>query len=356
MGKISRDYGLIAVVMALIIVLTANITYADSVLVQNDGNVPSSWAKAEIDKAKEIGIVPERILGDYGSSITREEFSEVAVSLYEALSGKKAVLQGDNPFTDTQNVKVIIANDLGIVKGIGDGRFAPELMITRQEISVMLYRTLKAARPDINYTYSGMDKYTFVDYDEISSWAREAVGYLYGIGVINGIGESHFSPKGNTTREQAIVLANRMYDKASKANISVIASREGTSRKEAVLRLKLKELLSAEMGKPYKWGGAGPDSYDCSGLVYSLYGKLGISLPRTASAQSKVGILISKDELEYGDLVFFAKNGKNVHHVGIYVGGGMMVHSPQTGDVVKETTIMSGYYDRVYYTARRVIK
>jgi cell wall-associated NlpC family hydrolase len=54
-------------------------------------------------------------------------------------------------------------------------------------------------------------------------------------------------------------------------------------------------------------------------------------------------------------LVFFARDGENVHHVGIYVGDGMMVHAPQTGDVVKKTTIMSGYYERVYYTAKRVI-
>lgn len=347
-------YSLIFVFIIMAITMTANITYADSYLAQSNEDIPSNWAKAEIEKAIETNILPEKLQGEYKSNITRQEFSEVAVNLYEALSGKEGILQGENPFTDTQNTKVRIANDLGIVKGIGDGRFAPDDPITRQEISVMLYRTLRAAKPE--YEYSGLYDHIFADYNMISSWAREAVGYLYGIEVINGVGDNLFNPKGNTSREEAIVLANRMYEKALATKGNLIVSRDGTSRRESVMKSKLEKLISQEMGKPYQWGGTGPDSYDCSGLVYSLYGKLGISLPRVASSQAEVGTYVSKEELTYGDLVFFARDGKNVNHVGIYVGNGGFVHSPQTGDVVKETTLMSGYYARTYYTARRVIK
>lgn len=339
-----------SLILLLVIIMTMILspTYADST-----EDIPSSWAKAEIDKAKEINILPERLMGDYRNNITREEFSEVVVNLYEALSGKTAELKGDNPFSDTQNTKVRIANNLGIVKGIGGDRFAPDYAITRQELSVMLYRTLKAAKPEYNYSYSY--GFIFSDDDEISSWAREAVGYLYGIGVTNGIGDNLFGPLGNTTREEAIVLAKRMYDKVSVSKGSLVPSRAGTSRQENEIKLKLAKLIADELGKPYQWGGTGPDSYDCSGLVYSLYGKLGISLPRVASSQAGAGTHITKDKLAYGDLVFFARDGKNINHVGIYIGDGMMVHSPQTGDVVKKTTIMSGYYERTYYTARRVI-
>ncbi len=335
------------------IAMTASITYADSAISQSSEDIPSSWAKAEIDKAIEYGLPPEKIQGDYRINITREEFSEVAVNLYEALSGKEGILQGENPFTDTQNTKVRIANSLGIVNGIGDGKFAPNDAITRQEISVMLYRTLQAAKP--GYNYSDLDNHIFADYDMISSWAREAVSYLYGIEVINGVGDNMFSPSGNTSREQAIVLANRVNEKALASPNNLIASRAGTSRRESDMNLKLAKLIAQEMGKPYQWGAEGPDSYDCSGLVYFIYDKLGISLPRVARDQAKVGTYVPKEELEYGDLVFFARDGKNVHHVGIYVGDGMMVHAPQTGDVVKKTTITFGYYERVYYTAKRVI-
>lgn len=344
---------LIFVFLIMVIALPVNSTYSDSALPQSNEDIPSKWAKAEIDKAKEINLLPENILGEYRSNITREEFSEIAVNLYEALSGKEGILKGANPFTDTQNTKVRIANNLGIVKGIGDGKFAPYDEITRQEISVMLYRTLQAAKP--GYDYSTSNGYIFDDYSMISSWAREAVGYLYGIEVTNGIGGNLFGPRGNTTREEAIVLAKRMHDKVSTAKGNLVASRAGTSRQESDIKLKLAKLIAQEMGKPYKWGATGPNSYDCSGLVYFLYGKLGISLPRVASSQAGAGTYVSKEKLTYGDLVFFARNGKNINHVGIYIGDGMMVHSPQTGDVVKKTTIMSGYYAQSYYTARRVI-
>lgn len=340
-------------VTILAIVIVATITYADSVLPQSNMNNPSDWAKAEINKAKEISILPEQIEMEYRSNITREEFSEVAVKLYEILSGKESVWQGENPFTDTQNIKVRIAYSLGLIRGIGDGKFAPNDMITRQEISVILYRTLQAAKPDYNYSYS--NEYIFADYDLISSWAREAVGYLYGIGVINGVGDNLFDPEGNTSTEEAIVVAKRIYDKVLTSKDNLIISRSGTSRRISVLKSKLEKLIPQEMGKPYKWGGTGPNSYDCSGLVYTLYGKLGISLPRVARSQAKVGVYVAKEDLTYGDLVFFASNGKNVNHVGIYVGNGEFVHAPQTGEVVKKTTLMSGYYERTYYTARRVI-
>lgn len=340
--------------IVLAIALTANIAHADSDMSQNDQAIPSSWAKAEVEKAIEAGLIPERIQGDYGREISREEFSEIAVKLYEALSGEKTVMQGESPFIDTQNPKVLIANDLGIVKGIGDGRFAPDAAITRQEISVMMYRALKAAKP--TYDLSGSADHIFSDNAEISTWAKESVSYLYGIGVVNGVGDNLFSPRSDTSREEAVVLANRMNERVKAAGGNTIASRNGTSRRESVLKSKLEDLVDREMGKPYQWGAEGPDSYDCSGLVYSIYGRLGISLPRVARDQAKAGILVAKENLEYGDLVFFARDGKNVNHVGIYVGDGMFAHAPQTGDVVKTTTLMSGYYERCFYAAKRVIK
>lgn len=354
MRKVCSRYSLFFLFIAIAISLMTSITHAEADLSQNYQAVPSSWARAEVDKAVAAGLIPEEIQGDYGSNITREEFSEIAVRLYEALSGKKTVTGGESPFVDTQNPKVLIANDLGIVKGIGDGKFAPYDAITRQEISVMLYRALKAAKP--GYDFSASISHIFTDNAEISTWAREAVSYLYGIGVVNGVGENQFSPRSKTSREEAVVLANRMNEKAKAAGGNTIASRSGTSRRESVLKTKLEELIDQEMGKPYQWGAEGPDSYDCSGLVYSIYGRLGISLPRVARDQSKTGILVAKEDLEYGDLVFFARDGKNINHVGIYVGDGMFVHAPQTGDVVKATTLLSGYYERCYFTAKRVIR
>ncbi|KRM56116.1 NlpC/P60 family protein [Lacticaseibacillus sharpeae] len=95
----------------------------------------------------------------------------------------------------------------------------------------------------------------------------------------------------------------------------------------------------SQQGKPYVWGAAGPSAYDCSGLVMWAYAKVGVSLPHSSAAQAQMGTRISISQLQPGDLVFW---GSPVHHVGIYIGGGMFVHAPHTGSVVKTQSI-SGY-------------
>lgn len=345
---------LVLMIMIVLITIVPQSTYANLDLLQDN---PSSWAKSDIDKAKEIQLIPEKIQGNYKNSITREEFSELAVELYEALTRKEAVLEGDNPFIDTDNPKIIIANQLGLVQGKGDGVFAPYENMTREQVSVVTYSTLQAAKP--RYDYSDFYEYKFKDYNMISTWANKAVGYLYGIEVING-DEDLFNPQGGTSREEAIVIVKRLFDKviaserASKNQLTV--TRGSIRNPEDPQKTKLKELISKELGKPYKWGAAGPNSFDCSGLTYYLFGKLGIKIPRTSKTQASAGVYVAKSDLQYGDLVFFAKNGKTINHVGVYVGDGMFVHSPETGQVVKATTLMSGYHANRYYTARRVLK
>ena len=85
-------------------------------------------------------------------------------------------------------------------------------------------------------------------------------------------------------------------------------------------------------GAPYVWGATGPRTFDCSGLVQWAYEQIGIAMPRVAAAQQQVGIPITPDQAQPGDLVFF---GDPAYHVGIYVGGGQFLEAPQSGDVVK---------------------
>lgn len=98
------------------------------------------------------------------------------------------------------------------------------------------------------------------------------------------------------------------------------------------------------LGVPYVWGGSSPAGFDCSGLTSYCYRQIGISLPRTSASQYRVGRHIAPDRVDLlvpGDLVFFGRNGDpdRVHHVGIYVGDGNYVHAPQTGDVVKVSSL-----------------
>jgi cell wall-associated NlpC family hydrolase len=102
------------------------------------------------------------------------------------------------------------------------------------------------------------------------------------------------------------------------------------------------------LGIPYVWGGSTPGGFDCSGLVMYVYAQLGISLPHFAAAQYGFGTPVSRDQLQPGDLVFF----DGLNHVGIYIGGGQMVHAPQTGDVVKISPLTD--FGAGYVGARRL--
>lgn len=107
------------------------------------------------------------------------------------------------------------------------------------------------------------------------------------------------------------------------------------------------------LGIKYVYGGSTPKGFDCSGLVKYVCAKNGISLSRTSAAQSRQGVTVSKSNLQPGDLLFFAKNGR-VHHVGIYVGNGQMIHAPHTGSYVKYDSINTAYRQREFYCAKRV--
>jgi cell wall-associated NlpC family hydrolase len=103
------------------------------------------------------------------------------------------------------------------------------------------------------------------------------------------------------------------------------------------------------LGVPYRWGGASPSGFDCSGLVMYVFAQVGVSLPHSSYAQYGYGTPVSRGDLQPGDLVFF--NG--LGHVGIYVGGGSFIHAPHTGDVVKISS-MTGWYASTFVGARRI--
>jgi cell wall-associated NlpC family hydrolase len=113
---------------------------------------------------------------------------------------------------------------------------------------------------------------------------------------------------------------------------------ELTGSTASPLALSAVKFALGQLGRPYVWGAEGPDTYDCSGLVQTAYASVGISLPRTARPQYLSTTSVPVAAMLPGDLLFFGPDPRNwdsIHHVGIYLGGGRMVHAPTTGDVVR---------------------
>jgi cell wall-associated NlpC family hydrolase len=100
-----------------------------------------------------------------------------------------------------------------------------------------------------------------------------------------------------------------------------------------------------QVGKPYRWGATGPATFDCSGLVRFAHAHAGLSLPRTSRQQWSAGRHVRVADLRSGDLVFFAHDPDRpgtIHHVGMYVGQGLMVHAPHTGALVRVDAVRPG--------------
>jgi cell wall-associated NlpC family hydrolase len=110
----------------------------------------------------------------------------------------------------------------------------------------------------------------------------------------------------------------------------------------------------SRIGSPYRYGGAGPDAFDCSGLVAYAYGQVGITVPRTAAQQYALARPVPRDELRPGDLVFFRLSGRTVSHVGIYAGGDQFVHAPQTGGEVRRASLGDEWFRERYAGAGRL--
>ncbi|MBO2438138.1 C40 family peptidase [Actinomadura nitritigenes] len=88
----------------------------------------------------------------------------------------------------------------------------------------------------------------------------------------------------------------------------------------------------SKLGSPYVWGASGPSTFDCSGLTMWAYKQVGINLPHYTGSQWNAGTHVSESQMQPGDLIFFYSD---LHHMGMYVGGGKMIHAPHTGDVVR---------------------
>lgn len=168
--------------------------------------------------------------------------------------------------------------------------------------------------------------------------------------------------KTDKNNDKRKIVAVSKTDKASdkrKQNASAAANKTASKKQETAANGKSDSRSSLLnhgkkfIGTPYLWGGTSPKGFDCSGLVHYIYQKQGVSIPRNSREQfSRLPVA---NNPQPGDLVFFRRNGV-INHVGLYLGGGKMLHAPQTGAKVRIENIERPNWKRRYAGARRALK
>ena len=169
------------------------------------GEQPSSWAKDQVGLAIDAGIVPQALQSRYTDTATRADFCALVVALLEKYLGWE--LTAEETFTDTDDINVRKAATLGIVQGVGNGAFNPNGELTREQAATMLERTYRAS---LRYL-QGSGTSSFADSASVSSWAADAVAKMENSGIMTGVGNNRFDPKGAYSREQSIMTMYRLY-------------------------------------------------------------------------------------------------------------------------------------------------
>ncbi|MGM9552090.1 MAG: S-layer homology domain-containing protein [Clostridia bacterium] len=196
-------------VVALLLVISMAFSVSMAVFAQSE---PDEWAAAEVDYqgARFLKSVIKSEI-DYKKEITREEFAVIALYIYASMSNMEIPkMSVSNPFTDCNNPFVVTAYGLGLVKGVSETEFAPDLSVTREQICVMLYRIADKFIPeDVDFSSYLPSLSEFADGSEVSDWAEDAVKFMVMAELIKGTDENKINPLGNCTVQEALIIAKR---------------------------------------------------------------------------------------------------------------------------------------------------
>ncbi len=241
----------------LLVMVLATCLIAPTLAAQSD---PSDWATDAVSWLQGTGKLTGADFSGYDRTVTRQDFARLGVILYELITGRpKPVPAAQDTFTDTSDADVLRASRIGLVSGVGDGRFAPEQAVNREQIAVMLMRVLDAC--DITYSKADVSAIHFSDESQLAPWAVDAVKRAYLIQVMNGTGGQAMSPKMTVSLEQAYQLLYNIYFHRDDI-------RAGQTRPIAQSTLGALSLKYAEGGR-YERGYC-EDAYHCRPVVCDL--------------------------------------------------------------------------------------
>ena len=163
----------------------------------------SDWAKADVARARGEGLIPVTIPTDLTQNITREQFCEMAVALYEKLAWRE--IEDRKTFSDTNNPSVEKLAAIGVINGVGNGKFAPKSNLNRAQAAVILSRLGSLIGLDMSGTYT--------PFRDISGhWAAADIAHVYNAKLMNGSSSTTFSPNADYSIQQAVITLLRMMD------------------------------------------------------------------------------------------------------------------------------------------------
>jgi cell wall-associated NlpC family hydrolase len=237
-------------------------------------------------------------------------------------------------FTDTagsvHRAAIATIADAGLTVGCTGREFCPNDPITRGQLATLLARAVELpAAPSGTY---------FTDIDGVHRASIEAMAHA---GVAAGCDLVAFCPSHRLTRAQGATFVARALDLVPRVRLAPFAERraehDAQRAAEAATRTtsgaaRAVEVARAQVGKPYRWGGNGPASFDCSGLTRYAWSAAGVNLPRTSGEQYNATRRISRSDLQPGDLIFYYRP---IGHVAMYIGGGRIVEAPTSNNTVR---------------------
>ena len=173
---------------------------------------PSSWAQEEVNLATEIGLAPLELRTGFKDPITRGDISGALVNLITKCTGfridsllqKNGAAINEEMFSDTKDNNILSAAALGIINGVGGGKFNPNGTLTRAQIAALINRVANVLGIETDgYTHN------FTDITDNNKWVDSELGWPSSVGIIKGVSSSRFNPGGDLTKEQAILIAYR---------------------------------------------------------------------------------------------------------------------------------------------------
>ncbi|MBW9169668.1 C40 family peptidase [Clostridium estertheticum] len=293
---------------------------------KNINNTQNSIKESKINIAKaQDDIKAEQALYDKRMKVM---YMNGTSSYVDILLDSKGI---DNFISRLEDVKTIINFDKKIINDLQTKKEA----INLKKVALDKENTkLLALRVDNKNTLSGVTKQKAAQTVLVAQLNTQEAKYTAQL-VADQAAAAKQVALAKTAAEAKQAAANQAaaaneyaLNQSSVQTPSISPSRGGSGASSSALISYASQFL----GVNYVWGGTSPSGFDCSGFTQYVFAHFGVDIPRVSEDQQNVGTLISRDNLQPGDLVFF---GSPAHHVGIYVGNGNMINAPHTGAVIR---------------------